>query len=310
MMDTPTLRLEMAAIKLRTYKVLGWSLVVHLIILMFLTIYRSVSPAAQGITEITWLEPAPRPAAPERLPRAPSRIVNPEPRKHEYQEFFRRESPAAEVSPRPQSREADLDKINERLTSLQRETARTRTAVTSLAAPGSVHRPALAGIPEGTAEDREKVELTRRRGGGTTPIELERSAVSASVPAMAVPRTPETVVRPAAAEEAESTTRRSLAGADLVGPVADRPLSAYTTPAYPEWAKREGMEASVTLYFLVLPNGRVKENILIQKTSGYEDFDRNAVTALRTWRFEPVGGGSAGEQWGIITFHYLLKDSG
>ncbi|MGH7681232.1 MAG: energy transducer TonB, partial [Candidatus Eiseniibacteriota bacterium] len=67
---------------------------------------------------------------------------------------------------------------------------------------------------------------------------------------------------------------------------------------------------SVTLYFVVRPNGSVKENVLIQKTAGFGDFDENARVAIRTWRFEPLKNGRAGEQWGTITFHYRLRDAG
>ena len=95
----------------------------------------------------------------------------------------------------------------------------------------------------------------------------------------------------------------------MQGPVADRPLISYKTPIYPEWAKRQAVEASVTLYFVVLPDGRVKENVLIQKTSAYEDFDNNATSALLTWRFQPLKGGATGEQWGLITFRYKLSDT-
>jgi len=48
---------------------------------------------------------------------------------------------------------------------------------------------------------------------------------------------------------------------------------------------------------------------MVQKTSGFSDFDDNAVGALRSWRFEPLKGGATGEQWGTITFHYRLSDS-
>ena len=118
-----------------------------------------------------------------------------------------------------------------------------------------------------------------------------------------------TSIAPASAKTTDSSARRLLAGAALQGPVVDRPLISYTTPIYPEWAKRQAIEASVTLYFVVLPDGRVKENILIQKTSAYEDFDRNATNALLTWRFEPLKAEAIGEQWGLITFHYKLSDS-
>jgi TonB family protein len=54
----------------------------------------------------------------------------------------------------------------------------------------------------------------------------------------------------------------------------------------------------------------VKENIQVQKTAGFEDFDESARTALRSWRFEALRGGRTGEQWGVITFHFRLTSAG
>ena len=119
---------------------------------------------------------------------------------------------------------------------------------------------------------------------------------------------PDTDVKPTMMEETNSTAQRDLAGALLSGPVADRPLLILHKPDYPEWAKDEGVEGSVTIYFVVLPDGRIKENIMLQKTSGFSDFDDNAVNALRKWRFKTLTGWGTGEQWGTITFHYRLTD--
>ena len=54
----------------------------------------------------------------------------------------------------------------------------------------------------------------------------------------------------------------------------------YKVPDYPEWAKRDGTEGSVTLYFFVMPDGRVKENVLVERTSGFSDFDDRAVARV------------------------------
>lgn len=115
---------------------------------------------------------------------------------------------------------------------------------------------------------------------------------------------------PAAPTRSEGpVAQRTLAGATLIGPVADRRLLAHATPIYPEWAKREGVEGIVRLTFFVRPSGTVKENIVVQKTSGYQEFDQNAIEALKTWRFEPLRN-AIGEQWGEITFRYRLSDPG
>jgi TonB family protein len=95
----------------------------------------------------------------------------------------------------------------------------------------------------------------------------------------------------------------------LIGPVAARPLESFVAPTYPEWAQRDAVEASVRLFFKVMADGRIKEPVLVQKTSGYRDFDRRAVSALLSWRFAALGSGRSGEQWGEITFHFRLHDT-
>jgi TonB family protein len=106
------------------------------------------------------------------------------------------------------------------------------------------------------------------------------------------------------------SARRTLSGASLAGPIADRPVLSYRTPVYPDWAKRELVGGTVTLYFVVRPDGSVKENILVQQTAGFEDFDENARVALRAWKFAPLPNGRTGEQWGTITFRYKLQEAG
>ncbi len=129
----------------------------------------------------------------------------------------------------------------------------------------------------------------------------------ASAPVLAGAKVQQIQATPEPAKSTDSETSRTLAGAQLSGPVADRPLISYSTPVYPEWAKREGVEGTTKIYFIVLPDGRVKENIVIEKTSGFEDFDRNAAQALLAWRFQPLAGSQTGEQWGRIAFHYRLS---
>jgi TonB family protein len=63
------------------------------------------------------------------------------------------------------------------------------------------------------------------------------------------------------------------------------------------------------IYFVVLADGRVKENVMVQRTSGFADFDQNAVDAILAWRFESLAAGKTGEQWGTILFHYRLRSA-
>ena len=63
----------------------------------------------------------------------------------------------------------------------------------------------------------------------------------------------------------------------------------------------------MTLSFLVAPDGRVRPNVVVEKTSGHEEFDQNARRALSNWLFAALDGSGA-DQWGTITFNFRLRD--
>jgi TonB family protein len=141
------------------------------------------------------------------------------------------------------------------------------------------------------------------------PLVLTRGGTSLA-PAIATTGLPSAATASTPARGGDASARRALAGAMLAGPIADRPVVSYVRPLYPEWAKRDAVEGRVTLYFVVGPDGSVRENVLVQKTAGFEDFDESARTALRMWRFAPLREGRTGEQWGTITFHFRLQEAG
>ena len=141
---------------------------------------------------------------------------------------------------------------------------------------------------------------TRLETAQTPQRPIQRAAVE--VTAIAKP-----VVPP---KEAVADKQEISPGISLAGPVSDRELVSFKTPTYPEWAKRDGVEVTVELLFTVLPSGRVKENIMTENTSGFQDFDLRAKSSLLSWVFETLGGGSTAEQWGRIEFNYRLKQAG
>jgi len=166
---------------------------------------------------------------------------------------------------------------------------------------------ALAPSGSGGSGIPSPIALRRETAAHPVPLELRRVEEAAPVPvAASIDATPK---KAQAAQRSESTARRELAGATLLGPVANRRLLKYSTPVYPDWAKREGVEGSVRLYFLVSEDGHVKDNIVVEKTSGYPDFDANANTALGSWIFEALPKNQVGDQWGEITFHFRLSDN-
>lgn len=67
-----------------------------------------------------------------------------------------------------------------------------------------------------------------------------------------------------------------------------RTLGGYqTTPHYPEAARRQGVEGTVTLRFEVLASGKVG-TVQVQRSAGRADLDGAAVEAIQTWLFEPA----------------------
>jgi TonB family protein len=281
---------------------------------LWMMLFRTFSPEQPGLTEITWIEPAEAQAA--ALPNLITRSVNESvqevaerrPVTHEAKELFRRETPYADIAPNPQKLRATQDKLSERLTTLQRKAVEKPKQVAALTTPSPVGRPRLAGVTSDQSPSRNPVELSRKEMTAPSPVQLQRTKARPQRAAIVSSPVIDTQIERAKPKETDSVAQRTLAGAKMTGPVADRPIISYSKPTYPEWAKIEAVEGSVTIYFVVLPNGRVKENVMIEKTSGFADFDNNAVDALLTWRFEPLAGGTTGEQWGTITFHYRLSD--
>jgi TonB family protein len=160
-------------------------------------------------------------------------------------------------------------------------------------------------------KDTTRVELVRSDRALTKPNKrnLNRNVpLPTSLPKATIVQ-PVVAVAPRPDLDDSGSVRQVLEGATLAGPVADRPILNYRSPDYPDWAKQEAVEGSVRLHFTVLPDGQVKRNVLVEKTSGFEDFDRNATVALLDWQFEPLPGGASGEQWGTITLNYRLDDA-
>lgn len=307
-------RLEHKRISARTRRAQGVSMLAHLILLMWLVLQPHVFPEPPTVTEITWIDPeslmpAAPPPAPARSPQVTPR-TEPQPGqvKPQRDKQFERTLRRAEKEPTPQTSRTIQDLLNRRVATLQRqETEAAPVRPLALNAPTPQAGMQLAEV--GDSPRSAPVDLKRDKRG-SKPVPLVRSGTglpSNSLPQLATVGAPKMDARPSKPQDVERANVSDLAGASLMGPIADRPVVHYQSPLYPDWAEFQGVEASVSLYFVVRPDGRIKENILVEKTSGFEDFDANAVSALRTWRFQELGAGSSGEQWGRITFHYRLS---
>ncbi len=303
-MDTLTVSLELAAIKEQTRRLAMWSLVVHAAAVVLFLVSASQPRPDTGddfvITEITWLEPEVEIAqAPE-----PVKIAVPEPKKE----------PAAVVVAKPEPRarpempapDTSVAMLQQRLANLRDDSQARREITAAAQVTPTTRRPTPAATigaltarqnrPTGQLVRAEAAPVTR-----LTELPKERPSVVAAAVTTLPEKQPE--VKTARAEEI-------MPGVSLAGEVSGRNLLAYTTPEYPEWAKRDGVEFTVELYFTVLPSGQVKENVAIVRTSGFADIDNLARNALADWRFERLETGTAGDQWGRIEFKYRLRDAG
>ncbi len=314
-MNPLTLSIELAAIRSHTHRGIAGSLVAHILFFLWLIAFKSFMPVSAGVIEITWIEPAEAdpvfiPVASAEMPPVLQESQVPwQPSSQDPNMHFMRDIPEADIALHPQNAEIVEDRLGERLALLQQDASKKRTNIVNLVQSRPLGKTSLANIPDQQGVSDQPIDLNRQQSSNQHAVELLRAEATPRRASLANTKGAPTSIAPTTAKTADATAQRILAGAALQGPVVDRPLISYTTPVYPEWAKRQAVEASVTIYFVVLPDGRVKENVLIQKTSAYQDFDHNATNALLTWRFEPLKGEATGEQWGLITFHYKLSDT-
>ncbi|HYJ33514.1 MAG TPA: energy transducer TonB [Candidatus Binatia bacterium] len=309
-MTAATLHLDLAQCHTRTRRTMTASVVLHALLFLWIATIKSSAIETPPITEITMLsagdlatiDAGPAEAAPRVAPR-PGLA----PRKVEVDQRFERSADRADITLDPQSPTSIADQLSARLSRMTQEE---RPAV-----PGTVIAPPSAVFGSGPVTAKGMgmgVPVALSRGGalgGAGALPLSRGGGGGAGTAPATLPAVKTVAS-APAQVGDATARRTIAGASVAGPIADRAVLQTVVPEYPEWAKKEAVEGSVTLYFVVRSDGTVKENVVIQKTAGFGDFDENARTALRGWLFEPLRGGRTGEQWGTITFHFRLRDAG
>lgn len=73
----------------------------------------------------------------------------------------------------------------------------------------------------------------------------------------------------------------------LKGTVLPYLISVPKPIRYPRWARRQGVEGVLVLSLEVLENGGVGRWWII-KSTGNDLLDKNAVEAVRTWKFHPL----------------------
>ncbi len=93
----------------------------------------------------------------------------------------------------------------------------------------------------------------------------------------------------------------------LDGPIGSRKLLKRVLPSSPDWVSQRGLDLTVSIRFLVQPDGTVKAAAVIKKTSGFPEIDRRALQAIRLWKFQAAPAGSKAEAvWGSVSFRFTM----
>ena len=101
--------------------------------------------------------------------------------------------------------------------------------------------------------------------------------------------------------------KKSPNGFEISGKLANRTILKKVIPQYPSWAEEQGIIGTLRLYFTVTPEGLVRSNIKVTKTTGNPQLDQVGIDALTQWQFAPQPTGNDDDvQWGIITFTFSL----
>lgn len=120
----------------------------------------------------------------------------------------------------------------------------------------------------------------------------------------ALAETPEPPPARRAAAEIQQVKKKAV---EIEGPLSNRQRLKQSIPVFPEWAREMGLvEAEVQIRFYVAPDGTVVGDTLrVERTSGFGRLDRLTMEHLKHWVFQASAG--TGNEWGLITFRFLLE---
>jgi TonB family protein len=220
---------------------------------------------------------------------------------------------ATKAAPRPRLAEAPrLEEVGDRRASKDAlamsalvEAGHARAAPQSLSALApEPSRPARALPAAQTLTEAPVAGAARAKPSGLADL-LPAEAAYGSRPGPRLAGTPMDVPAPEK-RRAEALTEKKKA-ATIEGPLHGRKVLHAEVPRFPAWAQAQGvLEATVRIRFNVDAGGRVLEEVQLVQTSGYGELDRLAMDSLKAWLFEPKPEGF-GEQWGIITFRFVME---
>ena len=161
-------------------------------------------------------------------------------------------------------RQEELVKKREEDQRKQQELQRQQTAAAPAAAAQSNAAEQAAAAAEAQRQQAAAAEAERQRVAAAAAAEQQRQQAAASTPAAQPARTASNELRPISQGD----------------------------PRYPPAAQRAGASGSVQVEFTVATDGSVSDARVVSADAPRQfqrDFEREAVSAVKRWRFQPVG---------------------
>ncbi len=114
------------------------------------------------------------------------------------------------------------------------------------------------------------------------------------------------VVTNTTANQKDLNTNLNTKNFSITGAIKNRSIVYNVLPKYPDWAQEKNIDGVVSIYFEVLPNGKIIETSMkIEITSGYKKLDDYAISVLKNWLFSEIKNDEI--QNGVISFLFRLK---
>jgi len=177
-----------------------------------------------------------------------------------------------------------------------------------MAKEGGARRSGSKGAVMGDGGTLKEVKSEEEGKGGAFSKDVVFSRAAKKGSGLAGSGTEESSTSSGADKRVAKREQRGKVIFKITGPLSRRTVLYRELPSYPEWAEKEGIEAGVSVHFIVLSNGKVKDNIYVVKTSGYPVLDKLVMEALRNWQFASLKGDLYGkEEWGVFTFYFSFE---
>jgi TonB family protein len=165
-------------------------------------------------------------------------------------------------------------------------------------------RPVAQPQPTAKAGEKKKVDLPKLKSTSTETIPAKAKSQPGKVETKreATETAPTTPAKSAEKSEPAGAGKTTGYSIEWSG-VGSRRLLSGRMPRYPEGADKE---MPVFLQFTVLPDGSVSGIIPLRRSD--ELLEREAINALRTWRFDPLPQQfDQVAQTGKVTFNFVLE---